>query len=160
MPNFSERVRRARGYAKLSQAALAARLGVKQQAVQYLESPKNKASGSKHTNAIAQACGVSADWLASGKGPAPDETRLEARQAAAPYGALSPDAIAVAEAWMKLSTDTKSWTRDVVFMLAAAERKYPWLRRGRPKSETYDEFERRMEQNFSALKVLRPRQKT
>lgn len=153
MSTFASRVRQARDHAGLSQAALAARLGVKQQAVQYLENPKHNARGSRHTTAIARECGVDANWLATGKGEMlPRAAALRQRDAS--YEVLTADAQEVALAWSQLSDETKSWARDLVFMLAVMERRYPWLRRGRPRGESYTDYERRIEQNFQAKMVL------
>lgn len=160
MVAFSDRVRKAREYAQLSQTGLAQILGVKQQAVQYLENPKNAARGSRHTAAIARACGVSDEWLETGRGAmiTGSVPGLGVREHEPPhYPGASGEALQVAAAWDKLSPNAQEWMRDMIFIVATAERKYPWLRRGRPKSETYDEFERRMEQNFAALKVLGPK---
>ena len=149
---FAARVKKAREYAKLSQAALARRLGLKPQAIQYLEEPKNNARGSKHTAGIARVCGVDPDWLATERGtmlPAPG-----ARQPDAGYAAITDEAREVAIAWSKLSVEVQGWMRDIIFMLAACESKYPWLRRGRPKGESYTQYERRVESNFDAMVQL------
>jgi len=157
MANFSLRVRKAREHAGLSQSALASRLGVKQQAVQYLENPKKAAQASRYTSAIARHCGVSAEWLESGTGAmlgAPAANTVA--EPTAKYHAPSAEAKQIAEAWMLLSPDAQAWMRDLIYILSITERKYPWLRRGRPKSESYDQFEKRMVQNFGALKGLHP----
>ena len=38
----------------------------------------------------------------------------------------------------------------MAFMFSIIDRHYPWLRRGRPKGESYDKFEERAEQNYKA----------
>jgi len=73
---FGERIKQARKHAQLSQAELARRITVKQQAIEYLENPKNNAQASRHTSEIARACGVDAGWLAKADGPAPGNTVL------------------------------------------------------------------------------------
>lgn len=77
MATFGQRVRQAREYAGLSQAELAARLDVKQQAIAYLENPKKNAQASRHTSEIARACNVDAGWLAKEDGPAPGRAARE-----------------------------------------------------------------------------------
>jgi len=52
----------------ISQAALAARVGVRHQSINYLCDPSRNAKGSRHTHAIAKVLGISADWLATGVG--------------------------------------------------------------------------------------------
>lgn len=149
---FAERVKKARERAKLSQAELARRLGLKQQAIQYLEDRKNNARGSKHTAGIARECGVDPNWLSSGQG---QMLRVDAaKQPEAAYAALSTEAREVALAWSRLSLELQGWLREIIFMLATVEKKYPWLRRGRPKGESYDQYERRVEQNFEAMVQL------
>lgn len=69
---FSERVKKAREYAGLSQIELANRInalfgsGISQQVLSKLES-SSESSG--YTPDIASVCGVSAVWLSRGKGP-------------------------------------------------------------------------------------------
>lgn len=62
---FSERLKAAREYAKLTQKDLALRVGLKQPTIAGLE---KTGEGSMKTTEIAAACGVSAKWLASGIG--------------------------------------------------------------------------------------------
>lgn len=161
MATYAHRLKEAREHAKISQPELARRLDVKQQAISYLENPKSAARGSKYTAAIARECGVNADWLASGRGSMLDgieHTRAE--QLRATYDALSDEAKQVAIAWSNLSPDMQASTREILFMLATAEKRYPWLRRGRPKGESYADYERRMEQNFTAMVALSKQRKT
>ncbi|MBU2728800.1 LexA family protein [Acidithiobacillus caldus] len=65
METFSDRVRKAREHAGLSQAQLAERVGMSQPGIQKLE---RGGSSSKFTAQIASVCGVSGEWLATGKG--------------------------------------------------------------------------------------------
>ncbi|MNY14329.1 Peptidase S24-like protein [compost metagenome] len=58
-----------------NQSMLAREVGIKPQAIQYLLDPRNGATGSKHTSALAGALKVSSRWLASGEG-AMDEAPL------------------------------------------------------------------------------------
>lgn len=152
MPTLADRMRKAREHAKLSQTQLASKVGVKQQSIQHLENPNKAARGSRYLATIARICGVMPEWLETGKPPMLDPRRVE--EPGAEYELLTEEARQVALAWMKLSPDAQGWMRDLMFLLATAERNYPWLRRGRPKGESYDAFERRMEDNFAALKVL------
>lgn len=60
------RLRKARNYAKLTQAELAKRVGLTQSAIGNIEAG-SRGFGSGVVR-IAQVCGVSADWLATGAG--------------------------------------------------------------------------------------------
>ena len=51
--------------------------------------------------------------------------------------------------------------RELLFTFSAIDRFYPWLRRGRPKGESYDQFEQRHEQNMAAaIELAAARQKS
>jgi transcriptional regulator with XRE-family HTH domain len=103
---------------------------------------------------IADWLGVRLAWLRDGEGPQFAEGNT-ARQPGATYAnGLSEEAREVALAWQKLAPDTRTTMRDVIFMLSLGERRFPWLRRGRPTGETYIEWERRQEQNFAAMSRL------
>ncbi len=93
---YGARLRKAREHAQLSQAELARRIGIKAQAVQYLEDDEKAALGSKHTSALAQACGVNPIWLATGAAAMLGEgARAEripsARELAKEIAALRPE---------------------------------------------------------------------
>lgn len=66
MTTLQERLKRARLAAGLSQKDVAERSGIAQPTYSILEREPGK--GSKHIVAIANALGVNADWLASGRG--------------------------------------------------------------------------------------------
>lgn len=152
--SFARRLKKAREHAELSQAALARLLSLKPQAIQYLENEKNAARGSRHTVAIARLCRVDAHWLSTGKGTMLLEKSQIAAQERAAYDILPPEAIEVAKAWSKLSAANQEVFRAMLFVHAAIDQRYPWLRRGRPRSETYADFEKRIEQNMAALIAL------
>lgn len=76
-----------------NQSTLARAVGVKPQAIQYLLDPRNSATGSKHTVALAGALSISSRWLATGEG-AMDDPQPTNDSTFAP--ALPDDAIAVA----------------------------------------------------------------
>lgn len=67
MATLGERVKSVRKERKLSQTALAKKVGVKYQTIQDLE--YNTSLGSKHILALARALGVRPEWLETGKGP-------------------------------------------------------------------------------------------
>lgn len=66
MDTFGQRLRSALHERNVSQSQLARMLGVQPQAVQYLCS--DKAQRSRYTSEIASVLGISADWLATGRG--------------------------------------------------------------------------------------------
>lgn len=69
-------------------------------------------------------------------------------------GPLSEDALEIAKVFDRLTPQTRDLVREQVFLYALVDIKYPWLRRGRPKGESYNQFERRAEQNMAATIVL------
>lgn len=104
---------------------------------------------------IADWLAVRLAWLRDGEGPMRGgNSSLAAEQPRGNYEAVGEEAREVAVAWSRLSPDLRTTMRDIMFMLSLAERRFPWLRRGRPAGETYDEWERRQEQNFAAMSQL------
>ncbi len=66
MTTLAERLKTARSHAKITQRKLAELAGVEQPAISQMESGKTLKS--VHLVALAKACGVNAEWLASGSG--------------------------------------------------------------------------------------------
>lgn len=75
--NYSERLKKARQNAKLSQATLAEKVQISQANISKLE--VSSATGSKYTLQIANACGVNPDWLATGYGDMLEQTPIFSR---------------------------------------------------------------------------------
>jgi transcriptional regulator with XRE-family HTH domain len=67
MTSLAERIKKARGHAKLTQRALAQRVGVEQPVISQLETGKNLQSA--FLSKIAHVCGVNAIWLSDEIGP-------------------------------------------------------------------------------------------
>ncbi|MGF6166318.1 SOS-response transcriptional repressor LexA [Pseudomonas sp. 2725] len=67
MNTLAERIKSARNHAKLTQKALALKVGVEQPVISQLETGKNLQSA--HLPKIAHACGVNAIWLSENIGP-------------------------------------------------------------------------------------------
>lgn len=63
---YKDRIREARAYAQLSQVELAREVGIDQTTISELE--RGYSASSRHTVAIARACGVSEIWLERGEG--------------------------------------------------------------------------------------------
>lgn len=84
---------------------LARRVGIRYQSIQYLCDPGRQAKGSRHTDALARALGVSPTWLSTGKGKPTRKTPridqrtalLEAMQTAAVLLAQLQQLVAAAE---------------------------------------------------------------
>lgn len=148
---FATRVKKAREHAKLSQAELARRLGLKPQAIQYLEEPKNNARGSKHTAAIARECGVDPNWLGRGEGTM--LVAAQARQPEARYG-VSPEALEVARAFDQLQPQARAFIREQVFIYTVIDKSFPWLRHGKPMGTSYEDFEKWHQRNIAATRDL------
>lgn len=64
--NYSQRIKAARKYAKLTQAELASAVGIAQASISDLE--RGKSASSTYNASIAKICGVSALWLETGDG--------------------------------------------------------------------------------------------
>jgi transcriptional regulator with XRE-family HTH domain len=69
------RIRHARRLARLTQAKLAESIGVGASAVAQWELPKGTAPTAEHLERIATICGVSFEWLATGRGMAVSGTQ-------------------------------------------------------------------------------------
>ena len=67
MTTLAERIKEARRYAKLTQRALAQKVGVEQPVISQLETGKNLQSA--HLSKIAHVCGVNSIWLSDEIGP-------------------------------------------------------------------------------------------
>lgn len=70
MYTYGERLRWAMAQTEppTSGRALALRVGIRPQSIHHLLDPARNAKGSRHTHAIARALGISAEWLATGRG--------------------------------------------------------------------------------------------
>lgn len=96
---IAERVTRARvaaGYK--TQSAFARALGVKPQTVQSIESGRSR--NSRLLPLIAARTGFEFLWLMTGEGP--ERTQPGMAQPRHPYGEITPDAVKIARAFMRL----------------------------------------------------------
>lgn len=80
-----------------------------------------------------------------------DKMPKTARQPQADYAVVGPQAREIAIAWSKLSPGMQEVFRELLFVHAFIEKKYPWLRKGKPKGAGYDNWERHQEQNMEAM---------
>lgn len=131
---YAKRLLKAIAHSQRTQAEIAERAGTTQQVVSAII--RRGSTRSTYTAQLAKACGVSPDWLATGKG-----TMLtEAREPATPY-ALTPEARELAVAWDKLSPPLQSAVRTLVFSMASAQTVARWLVIEPPKSDGYAAWE-------------------
>ena len=90
-----QRIRLARRHAALSQAALAAAVGVQRSAVSHWEAADGKHPSVNHLRAIALANGVQFEWLATGRGAMRLSPRQEVDATAASDALLLDDPIEI-----------------------------------------------------------------
>ena len=93
---------------------------------------------------LARALRVNPEWLQDGD---PVESGLD-REAWSPGNHSSPESKDIAIAWQKLPAERRQAFRDQIFLEAIIATQYPWLIRGRPAGESYDQFERAMERDI------------
>lgn len=73
----------------------------------------------------------------------------EAREPPALYvEQLSPEALDVARAWSKLTPARQHAIREWVFLETVVTKHYPWLIQGRPPGESYNDYEKAVEQDI------------
>jgi hypothetical protein len=65
-------------------------------------------------------------------------------------GALSLLARDIALRWMELSPDRQDWFRDLIFSMHFMEARFPAMKKGRPRGESYSGFERAVERDMAA----------
>lgn len=78
----------------------------------------------------------------------------EVREAGAIYQALSDEALEIARAFDQMQPQTKERVREHVFIYSIVDKSFPWLRTGRPVSDTYGKFERWHTDNMQAQLAL------
>ncbi len=114
MNTLAKRLRYAREQAGLSQSALARRVGIKPQAIQFIEA--GQVHRPRNIVEIAAALGVAPEWLLLGKRRM---DVLQVQEASGRYDAagLSPEAIALARSWMELPLAQRSAMRETILSL-------------------------------------------
>lgn len=87
---------------------------------------------------------VTATWIRYG-----GAEKGQARESLAPYSKdLTPIALDVATRWMKLSPERQEAFRDMIFTTSYVEERFPSMKRGRPKGESYDNLETAFEKDM------------
>lgn len=71
------------------------------------------------------------------------------------YGREQLPALAhdIAKRWLSLSSDRQEWFRDLIFNMAFMEERFPAMRKGRPKGESYTALEKALVQDMHQLKL-------
>jgi transcriptional regulator with XRE-family HTH domain len=91
---------------------------------------------------------VRVTWLRDGEGTADESTAPHGvrETGAQPY--MPEEALEIARVWMKLPKERREWFRDLMCLEAVVANHYPWLMFGRPRSESYRDYERRVERDL------------
>lgn len=66
---------------------------------------------------------------------------------------LTPLAQDVGRKWQSLSPDRQEWFRDLIFTMHFVEKRFPAMKKGRPKGESYSNLERAIEQDMRQLSL-------
>lgn len=66
---------------------------------------------------------------------------------------LTPLALDIARRWMALSTERQDSFRDLIFTMHFVEKRFPAMRKGRPRGESYDRLEAAFERDMLQLKL-------
>lgn len=137
---------RARG---ISDNQLARALGIPQPTISRIASGKTKEPKASTLRSIADYFGVRTDDLrefaVEVKTSAPGQRHRDQ-----PLPTLAQD---IARRWMSLSPDRQEWFRDLIFTMAFMEERFPAMRKGRPKGETYSALERAIVEDMHQLKL-------
>lgn len=146
---FAERISRTLHDLGKSQAWLSEQSGVDEGTISAII--KRNSQRTKYAPELARALGVRLEWLLRGDGEKLHQGTVPhvVRQTPASYAGLNPMAADVAKAWMRLSTAKQQFYREAIFRDAASETVLPWLTMARPHSMGYEEFEARIQQDYT-----------
>lgn len=151
--NLGARLLKARQHANLTQKQLEKASGVSQKTISKIE--RGDQAVSSQIVPLALACGVRAEWLASKSGEMLHGALGVQAPPASSYDALTDEAKDIALLWQHLPEDRRAMFKELIFMEAALHRHMPWLRAGRPKNGTYNQFERRVQSAIDKLCAVR-----
>lgn len=124
-------------------AVVAKACGVSKQAVYQWMNGSSRSLKGDNLVAVARVLRVDPGWLSTGKGQMVSEE-------GAVFEAISPDALEIAQAWMKLSPALRASVRTMVFSMAAAHSVARWLVIEAPKGDGYQAWERAVENAYKA----------
>lgn len=131
----------------ISDNQLARALMIPQPTISRIASGKTTEPKEKTLRQIAGYFGVTTEELRSAYMPA-GEPAAKYRRDELPT--LAQD---IARRWLALSPDRQEWFRDLIFTMAFMEERFPAMRKGRPKGESYAHLERAIEQDMKQLKL-------
>lgn len=94
---------------------------------------------------IAARYGTTVEWIRYGTNALPG--------IAQPHGDLTQLAVDIAQRWMSLSSERQEWFRDLIFTIHFVEKRFPAMRKGRPKGESYTNLEAAFERDMMQLKI-------
>lgn len=97
---------------------------------------------------IADWLNVRVAWLRDGEGPMQPGADHVAEPGAT-Y--LTEDAREIAAIWIKLPQERRECFRQLMCLEAVVASHYPWLMFGRPRSESYEDYERRVERDIMRI---------
>jgi transcriptional regulator with XRE-family HTH domain len=121
---------------KLSGYELARRAGVNQPTLQRILSGETVEPKTSTLKKIADYFHVTVEDLT---GPLKDW-----KDQTGPFAALTPEALDLLAAFQRLTPERQAAYLDTMFMEVFMIEHMPWLKQGRPKKESYTDFERRM----------------
>lgn len=113
MSGLAKRVRYAREQLSISQSELARRVGIRPQAIQFIEAGRVRRP--RNLVEIAAALHVNPEWLLFGKGNMTTGVKYESKDEAL---GLSDEAIELARTWMELPKPQRTAVRETVYSLA------------------------------------------
>ncbi len=96
---------------------------------------------------IAAWLNVRLPWLRDGDGPKRNGEALSAQEPGTPPY-ISPEAAEIALIWSKLPAARRAAFRSSMAIEAMIATHYPWLTFGNPESESYRDYERRVERDI------------
>lgn len=139
--SVADRLRQLMEREQLSYEKFGAIAGVSAQAVQkWMKGGKIK---SENVEPIARYFRVSPAWILYG----------QHEIAGTHDGDLSSLALDVARRWQDLSSERQDSFRDLIFTMHFIENRFPAMRKGRPKGESYDKLEAAFERDMRQLRL-------
>lgn len=131
----------------ISDNQLAKALFMPQPTVSRIASGVTKEPKEATLRAIADYFGVTTDQL---RGFAAKSGEPAGKYSREQLPALAHD---IAKRWLALSPERQEWFRDLIFTMAFMEERFPAMRKGRPRGESYAHLERAIETDMRQLKL-------
>lgn len=131
----------------ISDNELARALFMPQPTISRIASGVTKEPKEKTLRAVADYFGVTTDQLRGFAAPAGGPSAKHSREQ---LPALAHD---IAKRWLALSPERQEWFRDLIFTMAFMEERFPAMRKGRPRGESYAHLEQAIETDMRQLKL-------